>query len=67
MTGDHEKKSDRVRVHHDKKRWGELTMRRNDGVRVYHNKKSDGVRVDHEKKSDGMRVRHEKKQRWGES
>ena len=39
MRGDHEKKSDRVRVHHEKERWGELTMRRNDGVRVYHKKK----------------------------
>ena len=33
----------------------ELTIRR-----------SDGVRVDHKKKTDGVRVRHEK-ERWGES
>ena len=36
------RKSDGVRVHHKKERWGEN-----------HEKKSDGVRVDHEKKSDG--------------
>ena len=33
-------KSDRVRVHHEKK---------SDGVRFHHKRKSDGVRVDHEK------------------
>ena len=31
----------------------EFTMRKSDGVRVYHEKKSDRVRVDHEKKRDG--------------
>ena len=55
MRGDHEKKSDRVRVHHEKERWGEFTIR-----------KIDGMRVPHEKKSDGVRVQHQK-QRWGES
>ena len=29
-------------------------------------RKSDGERVDHEKKSDGVSV-HQKKERWGES
>ena len=46
------RKSDRVRVDHEKKRAG---------VRVYHEKKSDRVRVDHEKKRDGVRVHHDKK------
>ena len=55
MTGDHEKKSDRVRVHHDKKRWGEFTIRKSDGMRVHHEKKSDKVRV------------HDKRERWGET
>ena len=45
--GDHENKSDRVRVHHEKERWGELTI---DGMRVHLEKKSDGVRVHHEKR-----------------
>ena len=34
------RKSDGVRVHHEKK---------SDGVRVHHEKKSDGVRVHHKK------------------
>ena len=34
------RKSDRVRVQHEKRR---------DGVRLYHKRKSDGVRVHHEK------------------
>ena len=38
------RKSDGVRVHHDKKL---------DGVRVDHEKKSDGVRVHHEKERWG--------------
>ena len=50
MTGDHEKKSDRVRVHHEKERWGEFTIRKSDGMRVHHDKKSDGVRVHHMKR-----------------
>ena len=29
-------------------------------------KKNDGVRLHHERKSDGVRVHHEK-ERWGES
>ena len=32
----------------------EFTIKKSDGVRVYHEKNSDGVRVDHEKKSDGV-------------
>ena len=49
MTVDHEKKSDGVRVHHEKKVMGsEFTIRESDGVRVYQEKKSDGVRGDHE-------------------
>ena len=38
VRGDHEEKSDRVRLHHEKERWGEFTRRRKDGVRVYHQK-----------------------------
>ena len=41
-------------------------MRRRDGERVYHEKKSDGVRVHNERESDEVRVYHDKK-RWGES
>ena len=55
MRGDHEKKSDRVRVQYEKERWGEFTIRKSDGMRVHHEKKSDEVRVHHDKK------------RWGES
>ena len=29
-------------------------------------KKNDGVRVDHEKKSDGVRLHHQR-ERWGKS
>ena len=72
----HWKKSDGVRVHQKKERWGEsspkeramgleFTIRGIDGVRVYHEKKRDEVRGDHEKKSDRVRVHHEK-ERWGE-
>ena len=52
MRGDHEKKSDGVRVHNKKERWGKITIRKIDGMGVHHEKKSDGVRVDHKKKSD---------------
>ena len=55
MRGDHEKKSDSVKVHHEKERWGGFTIR-----------KSDGMRVQLEKKSERLRVHHEK-ERWGES
>ena len=55
VRGDHDNKSDRVGVHHEKARWGELTIRKNDGMRVHLEKKSDGVRVHHEK------------ERWGKS
>ena len=41
-------------------------MRKSDGVRVHHEKRSDWVGDDHEKKSDGLRVHHNKK-RWSES
>ena len=41
MRGDHEKKSDGVRVHLEKERWR--------GMRVEHKKKSDRLRVYHEK------------------
>ena len=47
--GDHENKSDRVRVHHEKEQWGELTIGKSDGMRVHLEKKSNGVRVHHEK------------------
>ena len=43
MRVDHEKKSDEVR----------FTIRKSNGVRIYHEKKSEMVRVHHEKKSDG--------------
>ena len=52
MRGDHEKKSDRVRVHNKKERWGKFTIRKIDEMRVHHEKKSDGVRVDHKKKTN---------------
>ena len=61
MRGDHEKKSDRVRVHNKKERWGKFTIRKIDGMRVHHEKKSDEVRVDHKKKSDWVRVHHKRK------
>ena len=38
------RKSDGIRVHHEKK---------SNGLRTHHEKESNGVRVDHEKKSDG--------------
>ena len=47
MRGDHEKKSDRVRVDKKKERWGKFNMRKIDEMRVHHENKSDGVRVDH--------------------
>ena len=50
-----------MRVHHEKERWGEFTIRKSDGVRVHNEKKSDGVRVDHEKRNDGVRVHHKKR------
>ena len=49
MRGDHEKKSDRVRVHKKKERWGKFNIRKIDEMRVHHENKSDGVRVDHKK------------------
>ena len=52
VRGDHEEKSDRVRLHHEKERWVEFTMRRNDGVELTIRKRY-GVRVHHEKESDG--------------
>ena len=61
MRGDHEKKSERVRVHNKKERWGKFTIRKIDGMRVHHEKKSDGVRVDYKKKSDWVRVHHKRK------
>ena len=44
----------------------EFTIKKNDEVRVDHEKKTDWVGVDHEKKTDRVRVHHEK-ERWGES
>ena len=61
MRGDHEKKSDRVRVYNKKERWGKFTIRKIDGMRVHHEKKRDGVGVDHKKKSDWVRVHHKRK------
>ena len=40
---------------------GEFTIRKSNGVRVHHQKKSDRMTVDHKKKSNGVRVHHEKK------
>ena len=48
----HERKSNGVRVHHEKERWNELTIKKSDGMRVHQENKSDGVRVHHGKKSD---------------
>ena len=61
------RKSDRVKVHHEKERWGEsspceramgleFTIGNSDGVRVHHKKKSDAVRIHHERKSDGVEL-----------
>ena len=66
MKGDHEKKSDGVRVHHEKERWGDFTIKKSDGMRVHQENKTDGVRLQHERKRDGVRVHHEK-ERWGKS
>ena len=55
-----------MRVHHEKERWGEFTIRKSDGMRVHNEKKSDGVRVHHERKRDGVRVCLEK-ERWREN
>ena len=41
------KKRKRVKVHHEKVKGGEFTMRKSDGVRVHNEKKSHGVRVHH--------------------
>ena len=40
MRGDHEKKNDRVRVHNKKEPWGNFTIRKIDGMRVHHEKKT---------------------------
>ena len=50
------RKSNRLRIHDEKERWGESSFK----------KKSDGGRLHHEKKSNGVRV-HREKDRWGES
>ena len=42
VIGDHENRSDRVRVHHKRERWGELTIEKRDGVRVHHEKERWG-------------------------
>ena len=55
MRVHNERKSDGVRVHHEKERWGEFTIRKSDGVRVHQEKKSNGVRV------------HNENEQWGES
>ena len=47
------RKSNGVRVHHEKERWGEFTIKKSHRMRVHQEKKSDGKRVHHEKKSDG--------------
>ena len=60
MRGDHEKKSDRVRVHHENERWGEFTIRKSDAMTVYHEKKSDGVKVYHQKEQWGEKSPKEK-------
>ena len=38
-----------MRVHYEKERRKEFTIRKSDAMRVHHEKKSDGVRVHHEK------------------
>ena len=47
MKVDHEKKSDGLRVYHEKERWGDFTIRKSDGMRLHHEKKSNGVRIHH--------------------
>ena len=44
----------------------EFTIKKNEEVRVDHEKKTNGVREDHEKKRDRVRGHHEK-MGWGES
>ena len=56
-----------MRVHHEKERRGELTIRKSDGIRVPQEKKNDGVRIHHEKESDRVRVDHGKKSNGDES
>ena len=61
------RKSDGLRVHYKKERWGESSPREKEGRGGVHNEKeSDGVRVYHKKKSDGVRENH-KRELWGES
>ena len=44
----------------------EFTIKKNEEVRVDHEKKTNGIREDHEKKRDRVRGHHEKVG-WGES
>ena len=60
------RKSNRVRIHDEKERWGESSSKKRAMGGDFTVRKSNGVRVDHEKKSDGVRV-HREKDRWGES
>ena len=56
----------RVRAEHiDRSLGGEFTMRKSNGVRLHH-KKDNWLKVHHEKRSDGVRAHHEK-ERWGKS
>ena len=57
----HETKSDGVRIHLEKERWGEFSMRKRAKGREFTIRKSNGVRVHHEKKRDGVRIHHGKK------
>ena len=62
MRVHHEKRSDWVRVDHEKSDWvRDDHEKKSDGLRVDHKKKSDGVKVHHERKRNGVRVDHERK------
>ena len=50
MNVHHETKSDGMRVHHKKERWGKSSPKERAMVlRVHHGKKSDGMTVHHQK------------------
>ena len=49
MRVDHEKKSDRVRIHDEKERWGKSSPRKRAMRGEFTTTKSDGVRVHQEK------------------
>ena len=50
------RKSNRVRINDEKERWGESSSKKRRMGVDFTMRKSNGVRVDHEKKSDRVRV-----------